>query len=253
VQSNHGAQQLVRLSSALSDELRMLSRREGATLFMTLLASFATLLHRYTGQSEIIVGTVSAGRKRSELDGLLGCFQNPLALRMNLAGDPTFRELMRRTKDLTLGALSNDDVPFATLVNELHPERDFSRNPMLQVLISLAPTVTRIEPGWDVSQMTVDTGAAKFDLDLELDDRSPEIQGRLVYNTDLFDAGTVARIAGHWRVLLQEIVAHTDAAIYLLDEWDANLDATNRATADALVEELSRRARVVEISHRDRM
>ncbi len=213
VQSNRGAQQPVRLSSALSDGLRTLSRHEGATLFMTLLASFATLLHRYTGQSELIVGTVSAGRKRSELDGLLGCFQNPLALRVNLAGDPTFRELMRRTKGLTLGALSNDDVPFATLVNELHPERDFSRNPMLQVLISLAPTMTKLEPGWDVSQMTVDTGAAKFDLDLELDDRSSEIQGRLVYNTDLFDAATVARIAGHWQVLLQEIVANAEQKV----------------------------------------
>jgi len=213
MQSCRGAQRPIQLSPGLSDTLRALSQREGTTLFMTLLASFAVLLHRYTGQSEIVVGTVSAGRKRSELDGLLGCFQNPLALRVNLAGNPTFRELMRRTKDLTLGALSNDDVPFATLVNELHPERDFSRNPMLQVLISLAPKMTRVEPGWDLSQMTVDTGAAKFDLDLELDDRPSGIQGRLVFNTDLFDATTVARIAGHWQVLLHDIVANTEQQV----------------------------------------
>jgi aspartate racemase len=213
VQSCRGAQQPVRLSESLSDALRTLSRREGATLFMTLLASFVTLLHRYTGQCDMIVGTVSAGRKRSELEGLLGCFQNPLALRVDLGGDPTFGELLQRTKEVTLGALSNDDVPFATLVNELHPERDFSRNPMLQVLISLAPAMTTVGAGWNLSQMTADTGAAKFDLDLELDDRPLGIQGRLVYNTDLFDAATVARIAAHWQVLLEDIVANRERRI----------------------------------------
>jgi aspartate racemase len=213
MQSCRGSQQPVRLSRSLSHALRMLSRGEGTTLFMTLLASFATLLHRYTGQDDIIVGTVSAGRKQSELEGLLGCFQNPLALRVNLAGDPSFRDLLRRAKELTLGALSNDDVPFAALVNELQPERDFGRNPMLQVMISLAPTMAAVEPGWDLSQMTVDTGAAKFDLDLELDDRPDGIQGRLVYNTDLFDASTVARIAGHWETLLRGVLAEPQRAV----------------------------------------
>jgi len=140
--------------------LREFSHREGATLFMTLLAGFATLLHRYSGQSDFIVGTVSAGRKQSELEGLLGCFQNPLALRMDLSGDPTFQQSIQRAKSVTLGALSHDDVPFSSLVQELHPDRVFSHNPLLQVLISLSPPATVTEPGWDVTQMGIDVGVA---------------------------------------------------------------------------------------------
>jgi surfactin family lipopeptide synthetase A len=216
VQSFRGATHAVQLPADLSESLRRLSRREGATVFMTLFAAFATLLHRYAAQDDLIIGSVSGGRKRPELEELLGCFQNPIALRINLAGNPTFRELLARAKDATLGALSNDDVPFATLVNELHPERDLSRNPLLQVLISLAPTRAVVDTAWDLNQMTVDSGAAKFDLDLELDDRAEDIRGRLVYNTDLFDAATITRIAGHWQTLLQAIVTTPDLQIGLL-------------------------------------
>ena len=213
VHSFRGATQPVRLSPELSDLIRKLSRREGVTLFMTLAASFAALLHRYSGQDDMLVGTVAAGRKAAELEGLLGCFQNPLALRLNLAGNPTFIELLRRTREVTLGALCNDDVSFETVVSELHPGRDLSRDPLLQVLISLAPSASAVEPGWDVSQMQVDVGAAKFDLDLELDDRPEGIGGRFVYDTDLFDAATVARMAGHWETLLQSIANAPESSI----------------------------------------
>lgn len=216
VHSFRGATQPVRLSPELSDSLRKLSRREGVTLFMTLASSFATLLHRYSGQDDMLVGTVAAGRKAAELEGLLGCFQNPLALRLNLAGNPNFVELLRRTREVTLGALCNDDVPFETVVSELHPDRDLSRDPLLQVLISLAPSASAVDPGWDVSQMRVDVGAAKFDLDLELDDRPEGIGGRFVYDTDLFDAATVARMAGHWVTLLQSIADAPESSISLL-------------------------------------
>ncbi len=216
VQRFQGAMHSFRLSRELSRALHTLSRREGSTLFMTLLAAFASLLHRYSGQNDFVVGTVSAGRKLAALERLLGCFQNPLALRMDLTGDPTFRELMRRAKDVTLGALVHDDVPFGALVKELHPDRDFSRNPLLQVLISLAPLVHITEPGWDVTQMEIDVGAAKFDLDLELDDRPSGLRGRFVYNTDLFDAATVARMVGHWETLLAGLVANPDQRISAL-------------------------------------
>jgi amino acid adenylation domain-containing protein len=213
VQSFRGATQQLQLSRELSDALRSYSRREGATVFMVLLAAFATLLHRYTAQEDMIIGSVSAGRKQAELEGLLGCFQNPIALRISLAGSPTFQQLLRRVKEATVSALSNDDVPFASLVNELQPGRDLSRSPLLQVLISLAPTRAVVDPGWDLNQMTVNSGAAKFDLDLELDDRLEGIHGRLVYNTDLFDAATVARIAGHWQRLLEAVVETSDLPI----------------------------------------
>lgn len=216
VQTYRGAMQPFRLPKDLSDSLRQLSQREGSTVFMTLLAAFTGLLHRYTGQDDFVVGTVSAGRKESELHGLLGCFQNPVALRVDASGDPNFHELLKRAKSAVLGALSHDDVPFGTLVQELQPERDLSRSPILQVLLSLAPSMPNVDSGWDLKQMSVDVGAAKFDLDLELDDRPDGIRGRFVYNTDLFDADTIARTVGHWETLLRGIVAGPDQKISTL-------------------------------------
>jgi len=135
---------------------------------------------------------------------------------MDVSGNPTFRELLARARKVTLGALSNDEVPFGTLVQELQPERDLTRSPILQVLISLAPQMSDISPEWDLRQMAVDVGAAKFDLDLELEDRPEGIRGRFVYNTDLFDAPTIARTVGHWEMLLQSLVANPDQPIAIL-------------------------------------
>ena len=229
VQTYRGAMQPFRLPKDLSDSLRLLSQREGSTVFMTLLAAFTGLLHRYTGQDDFVVGTVSAGRKESELHGLLGCFQNPVVLRVDASGDPNFRDLLKRAKAAVLGALSHDDVPFGTLVQELQPERDLSRSPILQVLLSLAPSMPKVDAGWDLKQMSVDVGAAKFDLDLELDDRPDGIRGRFVYNTDLFDDDTIARTVGHWETLLQGIVAGPDQKI-------STLPILTKSESDQLVE-----------------
>ena len=215
MQSFRGAIHPVILSRELGDALKLLSRRERATLFMTLMASFAVLLHRYSALEDVAIGTVSSGRKRSELEGLLGYFLNPVVLRNNLSGDPTFRELLHRTRNLTLDALSNDDAPFTEVVNELHPNRSLSFNPLFQVLLTLEPPMPETQEGWTaaLTQSEIDTGISKFDLCLELDDRPSGIVGRFKYSSDLFESETVARMAGHLTTLLQSIVANPDQRI----------------------------------------
>jgi len=215
VQSFRGATQPVAFSRDLADALKLLSRREGATLFMTLLTAFAVLLHRYSSSEDVVIGTVSSGRKRTEFERLLGYFLNPVVLRNDLSGNPTFRELLHRTRNLTLDALSNDDAPFTQVVNALHPNRSLSFNPLFQVLLTLEPPLPETQDGWTVAltQSEVDTGFIKFDLCLELDDRPNGIVGRFKYSTDLFSAGTVSRMAGHLTTLLHGIAADPNRPI----------------------------------------
>jgi surfactin family lipopeptide synthetase A len=215
VQSYRGGIQAVALCKDLADSLKLLSRHEGATLFMTLLAGFAALLHRYSSQDDVLIGTVSSGRKRSELEGLLGYFLNPVVLRSDISGDPTFRELLRRTRDVTLDALSNDDAPFTQVVNAVHPNRSLSFNPLFQVLFTLEPPLPETQDGWRVmlTQSEVDTGISKFDLCLELDDRPSGIVGRFKYSTDLFEAETIARMAEHFTTLLHGMAANPEQRI----------------------------------------
>jgi len=213
VQRCRGAMQRFQLSKDLSYALRSLGRCEEATLFMTLLAAFSILLYRYGGQDEFVVGSVSSGRKRWELEGLLGCFQNLIPLRMDLSGEPTFRQLLKRTKQVILGALSHDDIAFWTLAHELQLERDFSRNPLTQVMLSLVPPMDPLEAGWDLSQMDTDVSASKFDLELDVDDRAEGMRGRFVYNTDLYEPATITRMIEHWVGLLRGIVANPELPI----------------------------------------
>jgi len=215
VQSFRGAIQPVAFSREASDALKLLSRREGVSLFMTLVAAFAVLLQRYSSMEDVVIGTVSSGRKRSELEGLLGYFLNPVVLRNDLSGDPTFRELLRRTRNMTLDALSNDDAPFTQVVNDLHPSRNLSFNPLFQVLLTLEPPLPKSVEGWTVAltQSEVDPGISKFDLCLELDDHASGIAGRFKYTSDLLEADTVARMAGHLVMLLQGITENPDLRI----------------------------------------
>jgi aspartate racemase len=215
IQSFRGAIQPVAFSRALSDTLVRLSRQTGATLFMSLVAAFSVLLHRYSAMDDVSIGTVSSGRKRSELEGLLGYFLNPVVLRSDLSGDPSFRELLRRTREVTLDALSNDDAPFAQVVNEVHPSRSLSFNPLFQALLTLEPPLPATQDGWTVAltQSEVDSGISKFDLSLELDDRPSGLVGRFKYSTDLFEPATVARMAGHLTTLLEGIAANPDKPI----------------------------------------
>jgi amino acid adenylation domain-containing protein len=212
VQSYRGACQSLRLPYTLSNALNALSRREGVTLFMTLLAAFQTLLHRYTGQDDLVVGSPIAGRTRAETEGLIGFFVNTLVLRTDLSGNPTFRELLGRVRETALGAYAHQELPFERLVEELHAERNLSRTPLFQVMFVLqnVPIKSLELPELTASLLNVDNETAKFDLTVSLGEREDGISGEFEYNTDLFEATTIARMLGHWQTLLAGVVANPE-------------------------------------------
>ena len=174
---------------------------------MTLFAAYLVLVHRYTGKDDLVVGSVSAGRKRPEVARLLGFFANPLALRVDCSGDPSFVELLRRVRDVALEAMSNDDLPFEHVVAALQPARDPGRHPFFQTVMSLEAPMARLPEGWDLCHLDVDTRTTKCDLYLEMNARPDGLGGRFVYATDLFGRETVARMAGHYANLLAAVVA----------------------------------------------
>ena len=200
-----GAMHSLSLPLGLSQALRELCRREGVTLYMGLLAAFNILLHRYSGQEDIVIGSNTAGRNHSGSEKLLGYFLNTIPLRSDLSGDPTFRELLDRVRGTTLEALSHDEVPLDRLVADLQPERDPHRNPLFQILFSLEPPLAPVSPEWDLTCIEVETGATKFELCMVLDDRSDGLLCRLIYNTALFDADAIDRMVQHWQTLLESI------------------------------------------------
>ena len=234
VQTLRGTKHSLTLSRNLLSELKALCRREGVTLFMTLLAAFQILLQRYTGQDDIVVGTPIAARDRPELEALIGFFVNSLVLRTDLTGNPTFRELLRRVREVALGAYGHQDVPFEKLVEQLKPERNLSHSPLFQVVFALqnAPGTPFKLDGLSATSLTVTGGAAKFDLTLSLHEGAGELKGWLEYNTDLFDAATTRRMLGHFENLLQGIVANPEKPLselplltpserqQLLQEWN---------------------------------
>jgi amino acid adenylation domain-containing protein len=212
IQSYRGTKQSCVFSKALSERLQALSRNEGVTLFMTLLATFQTLLHRYTGQEDIVVGSPIAGRTRPETEGLIGFFVNMLVLRNDLSGNPTFRELMNRVRKTALEAYEHQDIPFEKLVEELHPDRDLSRSPLFQVMLTHqnVPRQTRQLPDLTVSPVEINNETAKFDLSLYTWEMPEGLKATLEYNTDLFNDTTISRMLGHFHTLLQGIVANPE-------------------------------------------
>jgi surfactin family lipopeptide synthetase A len=208
-----GAMHTILLLPSLSDAIHQLSRQEGVTLYMALLAAFNVLLQRYSGQEDILIGSNTAGRNFPGSEKLLGYFLNTIVLRTDLSGNPTFRQVLDRVRRTTVDALSNDEAPLDRLVAELQPQRDLKRNPIFQVLFSLEPPVTNIEPGWDITCIDVETGTTKFELCLVLDDRPEGLLCRFIYNTGLFDNDTITRMGNHWQTLLESIVADPGQAI----------------------------------------
>jgi amino acid adenylation domain-containing protein len=212
-QSFRGARQCLTLSKSLTEELKTLSQQEGVTLYMLLLAAFKTLLCRYTGQDKVVVGTVSAGRSKPEIENVIGFFLNTLVLRTDLSGLPSFRQLLARVREVTLDAYKHENLPFEQLVEVLQLERSLNHNPLFQVAFVLEPPMPSLSCGWTVSQLDIHTDTAKFDLTLELDERPEGIIGRFEYSTDLFDSATIARMIGHFQTLLEGIVADPDQSI----------------------------------------
>jgi hypothetical protein len=203
-----GALHPFKVTPELTESLRDLSRREGATLFMILLAGLIALLHRYTRQEDIILGTLApSGRKQIEFQRLLGYFLNPVALRANLSGDPSFSSLLGQMRELTLGAISNDDVPLELIAERLQVTPDPSRSLFFTVALSVAPDVPQLPPGWSMTYMDVQSGGARWDLYLELNDRSGGMIGRAQYNPDLFTTATITQTLEDLRLLLERAVA----------------------------------------------
>lgn len=209
VHTFRGAREPMILPKSLSEALKELSQCEGVTLFVTLLAAFQTLLARYTSQDDIIVGSPVAGRTMAGTKELIGLFENTLVLRTDLSNDPSFRELLRRVREMVLAAYTHQDQPFAKLVEELQLRRDLSRNPLFQVKFALedAPKAAFELQELTVRHQEIDRKTTRFDLGLQLADTPEGLRGSFEYNTDLFDAATIRRMAGHLYVLLEGILA----------------------------------------------
>ncbi len=194
------------LSTGLSGALKQFSRCQGVTLFTTLAASFGSLLHCYTRQVDLVIGTPSpAGRKRLETQSLLGYFLNPVALRIDLKGDPTFCELLSRVKNVVAGALCYDDVPLETISEELQIKPDTRRNPFFTVAISLQPKTPEAAAGWRVTSMDAESGGAPWDLYLAFIEDADGIIGRIQYNPDIFEFETITQMMTQLQLLMKAV------------------------------------------------
>jgi amino acid adenylation domain-containing protein len=214
-QTYRGANTTFEFSGSLSNSLKELSRAEGATLFMTLLAAFNVLLYRYTNQDDILVGTDIANRNHREIEPLLGFFINQLVMRTNLSGDPTFRELLGRVRETSLEAYAHQDLPFEKLVEALQPERHLSRSPLFQtkLLLQNFPTGELDLQELTLTPLDIEKNTATFDLTLAMTDVGDYLGGLLQYSTELFDESTVKRMLKHYETLLESIVANPERRI----------------------------------------
>ena len=215
VQSFRGDRGEFSLSVELTAALKRLGQAHEATLFMTLLAAFKVLLHRYTGQTDLTIGSAIANRNQAELEGLVGLFMNTLALRTDLAGNPSFQELLGRVREVALGAYSHQDLPFEQLIEGLKLPRELSHTPLFQVMVILqnAPSPALTLPGLTLKPLELAHTTAKFDLTLIAAEVAGGLQGTLEYNTDLFDKATIERLLGHFQMLLAGLVANPEARL----------------------------------------
>jgi amino acid adenylation domain-containing protein len=195
--------------------LRALCHAEGTTIFMTVLAAIQVLLMRYSGEPDVTVGSPVAGRRKIETEHLIGCFINTLVLRGNLSGEPTFRELLARTKAMALAAYANQEVPFATVVDDLSPDRDMGRNPLFQVMFALqnSPSTELRLGDFTLSPLALDNGVAKFDITIDLREFNDALIGRVQFDSDLFDAQSCEMFNGHLSHLLSVVCQLADQRI----------------------------------------
>ncbi|NET35554.1 MAG: amino acid adenylation domain-containing protein [Cyanothece sp. SIO1E1] len=205
-----GVLQRFSVSKGLTEQLKTLSRQADATLFMTLTAVVKTLLYRYSNQEDIAVGTISARRNRPELENMIGYFNNTLVLRTDLAGNPSFRELLMRVREVALAAYAHQDVPFSTLLQTLQPERLANQTPLFRVMVAPTHATSERDAHWQFSYKEVHSGTAKFDLTFSLDETPTGIIGSIEYRSDLFEATRITRMIGHLQTLLAGVVANPD-------------------------------------------
>ena len=228
VQSFGGGSLRFTINTATRERLKELSRRHNATLFMTLLTSFATLLYRYSGQDDIVIGSPIANRTNAQSEDLIGFFVNTLALRVQLSGDPDIPSLLNQIRQTALDAYAHQDLPFEHLVDALQPDRDLSRNPVFQVMMALQnmPLEQSDVDGLQLSPVHIDRRAALFDLVLDFWDVEDGLKGVIEYNSDLFDHKTVERMVGHLTTLLQAIGETPEQTINALPLMGADERAT---------------------------
>jgi len=214
-QSYRGSRQRFEIPESLTEKIRALTEQEGVTMFMLLLAGFQALLHRYTSQEKIVVGSNVANRNRSDIENMIGIFVNNLVLQTDLSGNPSFRELLVRVREICLGAYANQDIPFERLVEELQPERKLNHTPLFQVMFNLHNMpASRLElPGLKLISLETQVATARFDLVMNLWDSPRSLTGSLEYNTDLFKETTIARLIRYYKALLQAVVSEPDACI----------------------------------------
>jgi amino acid adenylation domain-containing protein len=229
-QTYRGGSHAFTLGPALSQQIAGLSEQRGLTLYMTLLATFQVLLHRYTGQDDLLIGSTTAGRSRAKLSQLVGYFVNPIVLRANCAGNPSFADYLRRVRQTVLDAFAHQDYPFALLVERLQPERDPSRSPLFQVMFSFQQTPLLDREGLAafalgeagaqlalgdlrVESVALEQRTAQFDLTLAIAPTTEGLGGSLQYNSDLFEAATISRMVDHFQTLLTSIVTDPDQRV----------------------------------------
>ncbi|MFD2168557.1 non-ribosomal peptide synthase/polyketide synthase [Tumebacillus lipolyticus] len=241
--TEHGADHTLHLPADLSHRLQQISRNEGTTLFMTLFAAFNVLLHRYSGQDDMLVGTPIAGRNHSEVEGLIGFFVNTLVLRTQMQEQMTFHDLLQQVRNTTLEAYAHQDLPFEKLIEEINPDRDTSRTPLIQVMFSLdAADQQGSQSILPMRAIQVDNDTSKFDLSLAMSQEEDGLSATFNYNTDLFDEATIVRMTEHFHVLLRQLVEATDrqlSELSLLTEQEQHLllhtwNDTNAAPAHDL-------------------
>ena len=263
-----GAMERSRLPEPLVSKLKLLSDQQGVTLFMTLLAGFEILLYRYTGQTDISVGSGIANRNRQELEPLIGFFVNTLVLRTQFTEDSSVAELLQRVRDVSLQAYAHQDIPFERLVEALDPVRELSRTPFFQALFVLqnAPLPTVSWDGLEATASILETGTAKFDLTLSAREEDGELELSLEYRTELFNAERMKRLLQHYRTLLEGIVVSVDARIseleilseperqQLLVEWNRTEASysTNKCVHELFEERVAKTPQAVAVMDEDR-
>ncbi|HEX5405347.1 MAG TPA: MupA/Atu3671 family FMN-dependent luciferase-like monooxygenase, partial [Pseudonocardiaceae bacterium] len=261
-----GARETIGFPDGLLADVDALCQREGVTRFMALLASFAVLVSRYSGETDILIGTPVANRTRTEVENLIGCFVNTLVLRVDLANDPTFVELLRRVREVALGAFEHQDMPVEHLVEALHPRRDPARPPLFQAMFIVQnAAMSPFElPGLTVEALPSSRAATEYDLTLEFVDTGGDRYASVQYNTDIFGDDSMGRLLGHWRMLLAGAVADperrvaslpmlTDAESARLDDWNATGAEFPRGPVhDQIARQATLTPDAVAVVHRDR-